>query len=55
VIQYDEQSGEVKWMGQLPELKNLMAGIEMVTNISLLGFYMHISNTLRIICVYVDL
>ena len=31
-IEYSEQSGEVKWIGVLPEIKdkNLMAGVEMV-------------------------
>ena len=32
VIEYGEQSGDIKWIGVLPEIKdkNLMAGVEMV-------------------------
>ena len=41
VIQSGEQSGEVKWIGVLPENedKNLMAGVEMVNG---LQFYLFI-------------
>jgi len=33
VIQYEEQSGEIKWIGVLPGDENQMAGIEMVSNL----------------------